>query len=179
MWRYVQMSFRDNMTLSDPRHVRRKLNAAASELADMNSLHDMRQAPIPHQLCPRCLTIPVPCRSIRSRDAQSADTPSTAPAAPSAPTPAEQPSRSAAPQQTAPAAESPTPQPAGHLEPGGVEGSDGLPSIVRATIRAAESQRFFERAMEGEDCALSSAEVMRHWRELHAEELAAWRERSR
>ena len=61
MWRYVQMSFRDNMTLSDPRHVRRKLNAAASELADMNSLHDMRQAPIPHHcLCPRCLTIPVP-----------------------------------------------------------------------------------------------------------------------
>ena len=38
MWRYVQMSFRDNMTLSDPRHVRRKLNAAASELADMNTV---------------------------------------------------------------------------------------------------------------------------------------------
>ena len=52
MWRYVQMSFRDNMTLSDPRHVRRKLNAAASELADMNSLHDMRQAPIPHHCAP-------------------------------------------------------------------------------------------------------------------------------
>ena len=52
MWRYVQMSFRDNMRLSDPRHVRRKLNAAASELADMNSLHDMRQAPTPHPTVP-------------------------------------------------------------------------------------------------------------------------------
>ena len=55
MWRYVQMSFRDNMTLSDPRHVRRKLNAAASELADMNSLHDMRQAPIPHHCAAHCV----------------------------------------------------------------------------------------------------------------------------
>ena len=64
MWRYVQMSFRDNMTLSDPRHVRRKLNAAASELADMNSLHDMRQAPVPHPCAAArvALTIPVPVR---------------------------------------------------------------------------------------------------------------------
>lgn len=43
MWQYVQMSFRENAAL-DERNAMMKIGAAEQELADMNELHDLREA---------------------------------------------------------------------------------------------------------------------------------------
>ena len=154
MWQYVQMSFRDNAAL-DERNAMMKLSAGEQELADMNELHDLREA----------------------RDAAPSDEPPSAGAAEEPREPAGQVGVevSPPPPQRDGEWESSDSDRATMATPCA---SKPMPDIVAAAVSVIGRTDFLERALRGEDVSLTitADEVRRRLTASQENELARWRQ---
>ncbi len=157
MWQYVQMSFRDNAAL-DERNAMMKLSAGEQELADMNELHDLREA----------------------RDAAPSDEPLAAGAAEEPMEPADHAGveHSPPPPQHDGQWERSDRERATMAAPCA---SKPLPGIVAAALSVIGSTDFLERALRGEDVSLTitADEVRRRLVASQEDELARWRQQRR
>ena len=167
MLQYVQMGFRDNRTL-DERNARLKLTTAEQELADMNALHDMREA----------RDAPEP-----GSTAEAYHGPFHATASPQQQQQQQQQQRQRQSNATG-ERDRQADIGAGDDARGAVStiscavSTGALPGIVAATVAVIGRTDFFERAIRGEDLSLTltADQVRAHLMASQQDELACWRE---